>query len=684
MSLTRVLVILLTGISLLIVARANAGVFVSVDSSPLTIPADGLSHSQILVTVLDQTGVPIADGTEVRLTTSAGDITPVVFTSDGRAIGILTSASVPQIATINAIANGISNSVQVEFSASYTAETAAVTRTIRMSGGSLAYSVDLDTVLGSNGVTIEYKGLTIQAAGAQVCTAAGQIRAQGEVSVRKGDQTLTADAFSCDTRKDQIGLLDSKDQPRVLTFNAGNLKPADQEKKQFDAQAFVPLLTTDGKTWIVSQKLVLIPGDKILFYKASIYVGDSKVITMPYYSYSYQKRESILQQVRYDSSGGMLVDFPLYYRMTDSGTGALKLRYAADGGEFGGYSRPRKGLSMGLEQDYSIGDGNQGRMFIDSIGSPSQSIELAQHLEFGSLLSGGRADISTRYQPDSSYAKNIYNTSLNVMGSLRNYNYSVSGYFGGSSIQQFDYLNPQTIKYADQSTSTLKTVFSPKAPIASNLFGNISPSWAVGYGILNDSSGIFTSPSLYQTLGLSCYRSKSGSGGISTSFNGTTGLTLAANGDTGVSLRLSPSISRSWMGGSASISYTLNLQDGTTDSVSSSAKHQLGCSLFLYGGGRWSSCVSANYGLDFRQSSLYSTLNYRLMKNWQLRSSYNLYGYVYDLNGKLYSSQTSYLKVGIYRPLGPYEVGLAWSPNGQNYGIDRDRRIWLELGARGF
>ena len=117
MPFTRVSIVLL-GLFLLSIGQAGAAVMVSVDVNSSYIPADGKSFTQVLVTALDTSGGPVPDGTEIRLTTSAGDVSPVVYTTGGRAVGVLTSSTCPQSATINAICNGVSSSVQVEYTES--------------------------------------------------------------------------------------------------------------------------------------------------------------------------------------------------------------------------------------------------------------------------------------------------------------------------------------------------------------------------------------------------------------------------------------------------------------------------------------------------------------------------------------------------------------------------------------
>lgn len=655
---------------------------VSVDANPSSIQADGKSCAQILVTVLDQTGTPVPDNTEVRLTTSAGDITPIIHTSGGRAVGILTSSTCPQIAVINAIASGVSGSVQVEFVSSDSEAVTTSSGVIRMDGGSLAYCMDKDTIQGSGGVSIDYRSITIKAYGAQVSQMSGQIRAQGKVSVQKGETTLTADAIVCDMRSGRIRLLNSNDQIQVKTFDIRSLEPVDSADGS--NQDFAPLVNSEGDVWIISERLTLIPSEKILFYKSSIYVGDAKVIAMPYYSYSYEKRESILQQVRYTSSDGIRVDLPFYYQMNESGTGALKIRYAAEGNEYGGYSRPRKGLSLGLEQDYSMNDNGRGRVFIDAIGTSTQAFELAHNLDFGSFAAGGRMGLSARYQPSSNYAKGLYNATLNVAGNLHNYNYSFLGYFGGSRIKQYNPLNPDSIDYIDQSNCTLKAAFRPRSPIISKQLGRISPSLALGYGTLVTSADGITSSCLYQTLGLNCSRSFPDMGKLGISFDGTTSFTMTANGDTGASLRMGPMLKTYWLGGSMSIRYTLNLQGGTIDSASAIARHQLWGYLYFNSGSKWNNSTSINYGLDTGRLNLFSSFDYLVTNSWQLRSNYSLYRYAYSLDNRSYNYGTSYLKVGIYRPLGLYEIGVAWSPDGQDYGINKSQHIWLELNSGRF
>ena len=185
---------------------------------------------------------------------------------------------------------------------------------------------------------------------------------------------------------------------------------------------------------------------------------------------------------------------------------------------------------------------------------------------------------------------------------------------------------------------------------------------------------------MYETVALNAARSKPLNRNVMAGLDGTAGLTFSTRGDMGSILRLRPNLRYHWPGGSTTLSYTLSLQDGLNDTSPALAVHQLGLSLFM-NAGRMNLFSSVNYGLDSGRLTLYSSLNYRFSRYWRLRSSYNLYRYAYDVSGSSYDYRTSYFKVGIHRPVGAYEIGLAWSPDGQNYGVDKDKRLWLEFGT---
>jgi len=669
--------ILIVCLSALPMAACAAGYMISVSPSPSCIPADGKSYSQILVTLFDQAGSLAPDGTEVRLTTTAGEITAAAYTSGGRAAGVLTSPSSAQIAMVTATAGGASGVAQVEFLSTDEAAVAGA-RTIRVSADSLVYSVERDVLMASGKVSIECRGVVIESMCAQVCQQTGVIRAQGDVVIKNGSHTVAGDALSCRINAGavQVRALDG----RIQSLDLIRLGRPTSGPPSTVAPDFAPLDTSATKTWIMCRRAVITPSDRILFYGATIYVGESKVIKLPYYSYSYENRKSILQQVQYSSGEGLLVDLPLYYQMADSSVGSVKLRYADKGDAYGGYFRPRKGLSLGLEQTYSAGGMGQGRLFVDALAASSRSFELAHHLDTSSRSGPGRADLTLRYQPSSLYARGIYNASLNVGGSLGGYDYTLSGYFSGSRIPRIDFTG-STLDYADQSDCSVRAVFRPRTPLLPGSKVRVSPSMSLVYGSLGLGSRARTS-CLYQSFDLACSYSLFGGGARGCRLTGNSSLITTAEGRTGLNLRFGPSMRTYWNGGSADLGYTLNATAGSVNTLSTLSKHNLTGVLTLNGGAAWNAIAFADYGVDKGQLSLTSMANCNLARHWQVRGSLTFYRCAYNFSGRTQVFETMYRKAGLYHPLGPYEVGVAMSPDGQDIGLKGGRRIWLEFGAR--
>lgn len=663
---------------------ADARYMLSADAIPTTIAADGKSYSQIAITVTDPiAGRPAPDGTEVRVTTTAGTVTTAAYTTGGRATAILTSTSSSGVAVVTASISGVSASTQVEF-ASDAGDDSLGTKIVRISGGSLAYSVERDVVLGSDQVSIEYRGVTITAASVQVNESLGTIKAQGGVEVVHSNGAICGDALVCDLRDDRCRMLSTDGGNRVASFKLSDIKPATYVPVNGPAPAdFMPLEASATKTWIVARKLSIFPNERIQFTHASIYMGDTHVLNLPHYLYNYNDRGSLFKQVRYTSYEGLVVDMPVYYSVTDAESGALKLRYSGKGDSYGGYYRPREGMSLALDQAYSIGERSDGRLFVDAISSPERSFELMHHQEFGGIGNIGRLDLSASLQPLSQYARNVYTGSLNLTGSLGRYDYNLSGFIGGSKIPVWDPSATAEQSYWSQNDGSIKTTFRTRR---SYPLGGLSwsPNLTVGYGRLGIGVGVSNDPALYQSLGMNFYSKSYGGRKISLTFDGSSDLTTANDGRTGAGIRTSANLRRSWTGGSASLSYTLALTAGSVSNTFAISKHTLGGMFFLGSGAKWNCYSYFGYGLDTGRMNLSTSATMQVTNTWKLRSNYSLYRYSYDISGKNYASSMSYLKLGMYRPLGPYEIGLAWSPNGEEFGPTGGRQIWLEVGLSGF
>ena len=88
-----------------------ASVTLSADSTSL--PADGVTSTQVGATVFDAAGNPAVDGTRVDFSTDIGDITPTAQTVSGQAVAQFVS-SVTGTATLHATVNGISDVITIQ------------------------------------------------------------------------------------------------------------------------------------------------------------------------------------------------------------------------------------------------------------------------------------------------------------------------------------------------------------------------------------------------------------------------------------------------------------------------------------------------------------------------------------------------------------------------------------------
>ncbi|MHB1458116.1 MAG: invasin domain 3-containing protein [Armatimonadota bacterium] len=657
---------------------------IGIDAIPASIAADGKSFSQIALTIRNADGTIVPDGTEIRLVTTSGVITTAAYTSNGRATAILTSSSSPGIAVVTASIGEDSASIQVEFSADIE-QGRTTSRVLRMNGGTLAYSIEQDMILASDDVTVDYRGLSINASNIQFSEPSGVIKAQGNVIISRGDIRFRADAFIYDLRSDRCRMMTADTPVSINLFRADDIKPSAWTKGTPSmAVEFVPLEAEGTKTWIVSRKLTMFPNEKIQFFRASVYLGDIQIMNMPYYFFDYANRGALFNQIRYTTYDGLVVDYPVYYNVTDHNTGALKLRYSGSKYGYGSYLYPRKGFSLAIDQSYTLGENGDGRVFIDSFTSDKRSLELTHHQDFGNLRHPGRADFSVRFQPNSDFGKKAYTANLNIFGDKPGYGYFISGYIGGSEYQRFNILNPEEIEYQKQTSGSIRLSINPKKTYIMGSTLSASPVLSTNYGNPGFARDRSKGACLYQTAGLNFHTKPFGGKSLSFSIDGATEALISNDGRSGTGLRTGITSRKSWGGANVSLNYTLALISGSISTMYYPSKHNLGGTLSLGHGRKWNGYTYFGYGLDTGRMNIYSSINYQITDKWKLRGNYNFYRYKYTSGGVSISSDTSYLKAGIYRPFGPYEVGIAWSPDGELYGLKDSKRIWLEVGLPGF
>ena len=142
-----------------------------------------------------------------------------------------------------------------------------------------------------------------------------------------------------------------------------------------------PAFDVGAGYWVAARRLRVFPRDEIQFERASIYFNGGKAFKAPLYVLpldgSFNPTTDLFA---FNSEGGLSVRFPVYYQASKKGTGALILRN--DPGA--GFSSNRKGVSLELDQQYTLSSGSRGRFGINQIGNGSPNFNLQHQLALGS------------------------------------------------------------------------------------------------------------------------------------------------------------------------------------------------------------------------------------------------------------------------------------------------------------
>ena len=407
-----------------VAARAGAQWIVSVDAQPRRIAADGRSTSQVTAIVSLAGGAPAPDGTEVRFTTTAGSIVPVARTTAGRAVGVLTAGSSPNIAQVTAIAGAASAVTEVEFVAGDYQPPSIVLRV----EGEVGYSVDQGMLIASEAVLM-HGDLRIAADAIEFDERRGQVRAQGNVEISRGDITVHADALWYSPEESAGALLIYGRQPQTVPFRS-DLLTLQSPQPALDLRSFEPFRVERGRSWVRADAATVWPRERIQFSRAEVLVNGRTVLALPHYFYDYRGTplNPISQQLRYTQFEGLVVDMPYFFQFGQTRSAAVRFRYAGRGSSYGGFASPRQGFSLGLEQIYDVAGGG-GRFFVDSFPTSDRSLEWVHNQAFSG---GRRLGASLRYQPRSDFLRNALSGSASLSVPMPGWDLSLGAY-GSSS-----------------------------------------------------------------------------------------------------------------------------------------------------------------------------------------------------------------------------------------------------------
>ena len=649
----------------------------SVRADPDRVQAGERATSVITVEVRDDSGQPVPDRTEVRFLSTLGTITPSALTTHGMARVVLTCGSTGS-AEVSVMVAGDRAVALVEFTADAGTGQGA-SRAIRVEGGWVAYSVDRELITASDGARFRYRRVAVTAQSLQYEVKTGTLRAQQQVAITSGSQTLEGERLCYWPNQSRGVMLSARDQVERLFFQGEALTVYAREGA-VAADAFLPADSTGTRTWIVAKEVMIIPGERVQFTHASVYVNNQHLISLPYYIASFSSTGDLMNQVfHFSSDGGINLDLPVYYAASEKRVGSLHIRRSsADGFGYG----TGRGFSLGLEEQYRIGDKTRGVLSLDNLTSNTRGFRWQHNQE---LPGRARADLFLnyyRYSPD-------YPGTL--MGQVQYYlplkavdlNTAVRATRWGS---RNDWTVDTTARYMGKPLGHTSVTYG--------LTGNLTYGSSLGYGYARSSTAEKSRNTVGGGLTGSLYFPSWNLGPrttLSTSVGAETRVYTGRSPRSGADLRLGLNHSLGGLG-TFNLGYSYSLQSGGDNFITygGSGRQRLDANLYAGKMDRWLLSGYASYELD--DGGLFSSLqaSYDLpfdrgkdgSAKWRLDLRAN--------SSKYAGWATNDLRLALGRDIGNYELLLCYSPTSSGYstygltGSGSGKTIWLELGAGRF
>ncbi len=329
--------------------------------SPRRVPADGQTRARIRVEVRDAQGQHLPDDTPIVMHTDLGLLSEAktdkrpsltVRTSGGFALAFA-SSDTPGTATITISVQDSRNSAVVEFLPK--GELAAPeARVVDIRGAWVAYSLDLNMVEARDGAQARYAGMTVEG-GDILQLDIGQMVLKAEPTViKRGDQELSGEDLYFDVRRKRGALRRFADGEveRVL-FDIYNLSPREFDwDLPHDAFRFND---SYAQTWLVADSVSVFVDEKIVLRHGVVYIDGQKAMSLPPYwiiGMPGYTGASNTQVLGLSSDGGLAVNFPFFYRVTDHTTGSVEVQRGARAGSV----VASEGWSLGLREEYRSGN----------------------------------------------------------------------------------------------------------------------------------------------------------------------------------------------------------------------------------------------------------------------------------------------------------------------------------------
>lgn len=626
---------------------------------PQAILADGASTTQITVEVLNESGGPIANGTQVLLETTLGTLsTNLVTTQNGFARVTLTAGRLTGTAKLTASIVELratallevrfvgsreeleNERFQVELVAPNRLTYSPTQRIVRADGpGQRAhlkakafdlYADDLQYFVLTNEVLAKRARLRVDGVERFFSELRLNIReVQGyglttyevEVPVIKPSPPLFTIRVE---RRERTGLVDiQRSQIRARTAPI----PTD---------AFEFVVLEEATTLVYARKATILPEREVLFNDATIDIEGNRVFRVPLFRVSTQNVPQVITEEYIQVANNQLnVDFPYYLNLSAAGDTNLRFRY---GTRFARGTGAAQGMYLDFERSWNFGEGQEGFFSFQGMGRKDWGLAARQRLR---LWEGGNAYLQGNLPANRAIVGSLgFDSRLSRYGSI-NYNLSAARSIRG----------PKNSNY-DQSVSIRR---DPQRLKGTN--------WSFSFGAVGATRG-FESASVdifARSVGLDLQTSMQPirlGGGV---FNASTrvarlwGQNVRQGLTTGVSLGWNRPLDN--LGG-LTLSY-----DFSDDFFSSSTigKHRVSAEVNVSSGNLYVFLFGAN-SIGVQRTNVLGDMSYRFSPLWRmgLTSTYDRFG----------SNEYTDVSVVVAYTLGLREIGLSWSQRRNRIGIE--------------
>ena len=610
-------------------------------AAPTHLPADGQSIARVTAQVRTWDGQDAPDGTEVYFTTDLGDLSTTGVVGRRETVAAVVSGGFSTVelssdeagtATVRADCRGSSDAVMVDFGGG-----GAESPVLRIEGGWVGYAQQDDFIEARTKASLTYRGLEVHAEVIQLSVQDLIVRADAVV-LRRGDKQLEGeDAYlELGSMRGVLRRFGDEGVERVA-FSATSLEPREEEAEV--PEGAFRLIEAEPTIWQVCRRAALYPREKLVLQNASLYVNNQRILRYPPFwvvGFAGYTGSSNTSFVSVNTNGGLSVDFPFFFSVTDGTSDAVRVQHGArySAGE------ARRGWSLGLEHSYqSRGSDAEGSLLFDGLPRSDWGVSFTHSQR---VFGTGRASVSVLWPDHENLMMDVSAYQSSRVGSLsvrasvdRLQSVPGWGYATGA-----DFLtrpvplgrSGAALRFGSGVTYGATSLAATGATLTHHTSAYLSaPAWPLG--------GLRITPSLAETF----------------SWNTNQETINSVRGE----LALRQPLGRT---GSLGLRYTAEYASGWSSVLFDEGFHQqLSMNFSAAAGDRFDTYLNATYDLTDSNVYAYGHLGFRPWHKIRLGAV----GTYYDYGDFAFDD----LELSVTRQVGDRELGVAWTKSNQRLSL---------------